>query len=225
MATMPLLLLQCSHCCLCHYARTSQPIELQKQSKELKQAGWGTAAPLIAVLQSMAQQQHCGLQWREGRESMTLPSQCRCLHCGSQEVCRCGGNWTSHGSDATPVFMPGFSLCWRSDGAATTARGDKADASNHWLCMYKFDAPDCSARTSYCFYADLYEMPTSGSIGSSAGQAWSPMRRARKAELMAYALGRSPGATSSMPGMLLGLDPWQQQQQLVRASTLLTASL
>ncbi|WIA27986.1 hypothetical protein OEZ86_010576 [Tetradesmus obliquus] len=65
---------------------------------------------------------------------------------------------------------------------------------------------------------DLYEMPISGSIGSSAGQAWSPMRRARKAELMAYALGRSPGATSSMPGMLLGLDPWQQQQQLASAT-------
>jgi hypothetical protein len=38
------------------------------------------------------------------------------------------------------------------------------------------------------------------------------MRRARKAELMAYALGRSPGASSTMAGLLLDLEPWQEQQ-------------
>jgi hypothetical protein len=62
--------------------------------------------------------------------------------------------------------------------------------------------------------AELHETAIATINGRGPAQACSPMRRARKAELMAYALGRSPGASSSVPGLLLDVE----QQQLVRRS-------
>lgn len=51
-------------------------------------------------------------------------------------------------------------------------------------------------------------------VAAPSNASVSPMRRARKAELMAYALGQSPGSSGTSPGLLLGLD--MREQQLVR---------
>jgi hypothetical protein len=80
-------------------------------------------------------------------------------------------------------------------------------------CLSMLSAAQLSPHIVCCVLcADLHETAVASSNGRGAAQACSPMRRARKTELMAYALGRSPGASSSMPGLLLEVE----QQQMVR---------